>query len=124
MQISRIFYVYILSTGSDHKPTLPLLLRFPGKSGEINIVERIGTTNKTFGIFLLNDEIGVKVESIAEEKSKVVDMTLKILSQWLKGEGIQPPTWSTLIQVLRQSNLLVLANEIASVITPYTAKNC
>ena len=110
--------MYILSTGSDYKPTLPLLLRFPGKSGEINIVERIGTTYNKFGIFLLNDESGVKVESIAKEESKVVDMSLKILSKWLQGEGIQPPTWSTLIQVLRQSNLAVLADEIASVITP------
>ena len=80
--------MYILSTGSDHKPTLPLLLRFPGKSGEINIVERIGTTNRKFGIFLLNDESGSKVESIAKDESKVVDMSLKILSMWLEGEGI------------------------------------
>ena len=110
--------MYILSTGSDHKPTLPLLLRFPGKSVEINIVEGIGTTYRTFGIFLLNDESGVKVDSIAKEESEVVDLSLKILSKWLQGEGIQPPTWSTLIQVLRQSKLAVLADEIASVITP------
>ena len=108
----------ILSTESDQKPTLLQLLCFPGKSGNINIPERIGTHYKTFGIFLLNDENGAKVESIAKEESTMTDMSLKILSKWLQGEGIQPPTWNTVIKVLRQSNLAVLAGEIASVITP------
>lgn len=48
----------------------------------------------------------------------MTDMSLKILSKWLQGGGIQPPTWNTVIKVLRQSNLAVLAEEIASVITP------
>ena len=46
----------------------------------------------------------------------MTDMSLKILSKWLQGEGIQPPTWNTVIEVLRKSNLAALADEIASVI--------
>ena len=107
-----------LSTESDQKPTLLQLLSFPGKSEQINIPERIGTHCKTFGIFLLKDENGAKVESIAKEESTMTDMNLKILSKWLQGQGIQPPTWNTVIKVLRQSNNLALAEEIASVITP------
>ena len=53
----------ILSTGN--KPTLPKLLKFPGRSGNINIPEKIGTNFRVFGIHLLNDENGEKVESIA-----------------------------------------------------------
>ena len=96
---------------------MPLLLSFPGKSGDINILERIGTTYKIFGIFLLNDASGAKIESITKEESQVADMTLKILSRWLQGEGMQPQTWSTLIKVLRKSKLSDLANEIETVIT-------
>ena len=96
---------------------MPLLLSFPGKSGEINILERIGTTYKIFAVFLLNDENGAKIESITKEESQVADMTLKILSRWLQGEGMQPQTWSTLINVLRKSKLSDLANEIETVIT-------
>ena len=110
--------MYILLTESDQKPTLPQLLNFTGKSGKINIPERIGAHYRTFGILLLNDENGAKVESITKEESTMTDMNLKILSKWLQGEGIQPPTWNTVIEVLRQSNNLALAEEIASIVTP------
>ena len=108
----------ILSTESDQKPTLPQLLNFPGKSGKINIPERIGTNYRTFGILLLNDENGTKVASITKEESTMTDISLKILSKWLQGEGTQPLTWNTVIKVLTQSNLTVLADQVASVITP------
>ena len=77
----------------------------------------IGTTYKRFAIFLLNDENGAKVESITKEESQVEEMSLKILSRWLQGEGVQPQTWSTLIKVFRQSKLSDLADEIETVIT-------
>ena len=97
----------ILSTGN--KPTLPKLLKFPGRSGNINIPEKIGTNFRVFGIHLLNDENGERVESIARENS---DVSLTILSRWLRGEGMQPATWRKLIQVLRDSNLSALAEDI------------
>ena len=108
-------YIYILSTESDDKPTLPQLLKFPGKGGKINIPERIGTNYRLFGIFLLKDDNGAKVESITEEERKVHDISLTILSKWLQGEGMQPPMWRTLIEVLKDSNLGVLAKEIEAV---------
>ena len=109
-------YIHILSTESDGKPTLPQLLDFPGKSGGINIPERIGVHYKTFGIFLLKDENGAKIDTIGKEEGELVHVNLKILSKWLQGEGMQPPMWSTIIEVLKKSNLGVLAEEISSVI--------
>lgn len=91
---------------------MPQLLSFPGSSGKINIPEIIGTNFNTFGILLLNDKNGSKVEAVTKKEDKVTDMSLKILSKWLCGEGMQPPTWTTLIHVLRNSNLGVLAEEI------------
>ena len=109
-------YIHILSTESGGKPTLPQLLNFPGKSGGINIPERIGVHYKTFGTFLLNDENGAKIDSIAKEERELTHIILKILSRWLQGEGMQPAMWSTIIEVLKASNLGVLAEEISSVI--------
>ena len=82
----------------------------------MNIPERIGANYKSFGIFLLKDDDGGKVESITKQEDTVHDMRLAILSKWLQGEGMQPPTWSTLIEVLKDSNLGVLAKEIETVI--------
>ena len=110
------FCIHILSTESDDKPTLPRLLNFPGKSGEINIPERIGTQYKTFGIFLLNDDNGAKVEAIAKEEGESIQISIKIMSKWLQGEGMQPPTWSTIIEALKMSNLGALAEDIKAVI--------
>ena len=110
----QFLHIFILSTESIGQPTLPLLLNFPGKKEKINIPERIGTHQKTFGIILLKDENGAKIETIAKEK----DMNLTILSRWLQGDGMQPPTWSTLIEALNNSNLGVLAKEIRTAIEP------
>ena len=110
----QFLHIFILSTEYDGIPTLPLLLNFPGKKGRINIPERIGTYQKIFGIILLKDESGAKIEIIAKEK----DMNLTILSRWLQGDGKQPPTWSTLIEALNESNLGALAEEIKTVIEP------
>ena len=114
-----MFYLTIficLLTESDDEPTLSQLLNFPGKRGKINIPERIGTNYKTFGIFLLNDGNGAKVESIAKEEGELIHISLKILSKWLQGEGMQPPTWSTIIEALKMSNLGALAKDIRAVI--------
>ena len=90
-------------------------MKFPGKSGNINIPEKIGTNIQTFGILLLKDENGDKVEAITKEESKVKDVSLTILKKWLRGEGMQPTTWKTLIDVMRDSDLGVLADEIEAV---------
>ena len=96
---------------------MPQLLSFPGKSGEVNIPEKMGTNYKTFGILLLQDDNGAKIDSIiAKEEGESIHISLKILSKWLEGEGMQPPMWSTIIEVLKKSNLGVLAEEISSVI--------
>ena len=116
LEYSYNMYIHILSTASGQKPTLPQLMNFPGKSGGINIPERIGVHYKTFGIFLLKDDDGAKIDSIAKEEGELTHISLKILSRWLQGEGMQPPMWSTIIEVLKMSNLGVLAEEISSVI--------
>jgi len=89
---------------------LPELLKFPGKNGTINIPQMIGTDLLALGILLLDDDDGRKVDAIAEKCG-----SLGILKSWVQGEGLQPVTWRTLVQVLRESNFTDLAGEIEGV---------
>ena len=37
---------------------------------------------------------------------------LRILQEWLEGRGLEPVSWETLVQTLRDSDLSPLANEV------------
>ena len=97
------------------KPTLPLLQRFPTKSGGvIKIIDRIGTKHHDLGIRLLNDDYGT-ITDITEAQYKHDPpnrATEGILQKWLEGTGRTPQTWDTLITVLREIELNTLAKEI------------
>ena len=87
------------------KPSLPKLL-------DLEIPERVGADYRKFGIFLLNDTTGSKVDSIEIEcLGKPDRITLKILQCWVVGKG-EPPTWHTLRRTLNRCKLTVLAEQI------------
>ena len=97
------------------KPTLPLLQRFPTKSGDaIKIIDRIGTRHHDLGICLLNDDYGAITASIeAQYKHDPPSRTTEaILQKWLQGTGRTPQIWDTFTTVLREIELYVLAQEI------------
>ena len=87
-------------------PTLPQLLR-------LKIPQRVGANYSTFGILLLDDAVGGRVECLEEECNKKADKVVrKILQEWLEGRGLEPVTWETLIKTLRDSDLSALADEV------------
>ena len=97
------------------KPTLPLLQRFPTKSGDVTkIIERIGTKHHELGIRLLDDKDGMITANIeAQYKHDPPSRaTEAILQKWLQGTGRIPQTWDTLIVVLREIELNTLAQKI------------
>ena len=71
----------------------------------------IGTNYHVCGTLLLNDICGEKIKTITEEAG-ARGTNFTILTKWLHGEGEQPATWRTLIQVLKDSELRSLAHEI------------
>jgi len=83
----------------------------------MNIPKKIGTNYETFGTLLLKDEQGKKIDAIVDDntRAKEININLAILKKWLHGEGEQPATWRTLVQVLKDSDLNVLAEEIEAV---------
>ena len=96
------------------KPTLRLLLRFPKKTeGAIRIIQRIGTKIHDLGICLLNDVNGTITDNIqAQHNPDPISIKRVIFQKWLEGTGRTPQSWGTLVTVLREIELRVLAEEI------------
>ena len=103
-----VLYIY---SSADGKPTMPLLLSF---SGNINIVQQIGTTYTVFGTFLLNDDNQVRVRALARQfGNEANEINMAILREWLQGSGVKPVTWGKLVEVLKKCRL-DLAEKIES----------
>ena len=98
---------------AGERPTLLKLLNFPGKSGNINIPERIGTKYIHFGSLLLNDKTGNELSVIIAQCKDInaEQITLEVLKLWVGGKG-RPLSWDTLIDVLIAIGLNPLACEI------------
>ena len=99
------------------KPTIPELLRFTCTDGRvINIPVEISTKYVQFGTLLLEDSTGARVKIMAHKHHYDVEqINTAILQEWLTGRGQQPVTWTTLVEVLRDIELIVLAYEIEAV---------
>ena len=98
------------------QPTLPELVRFRGQKRIINIPQQISTHCRMFGILLLEDSNGARISAIFEHcRDNPEKINLAILQEWVEGSGKQPVTWDTLVEVLRDAELTVLASDIAAV---------
>ncbi len=96
-------------------PSLYCLLSFQTSTADtpLNVPQSIGVHYRAFGILLLEDDRGNLVETIIHDNanSGAQGITLSILYKWLNGRG-KPPTWSSLLEVLRHIELHVLAQDI------------
>ena len=96
------------------RPTLPQLINFETRSGSINITECIGLHYKQLGPLVLQDNDGIITETIERECFyKVKEINQEILQRWIRGKGMKPVQWSTLIGVLKKIELSPLAKKIA-----------
>ena len=98
----------------DEKPKLPDLLSFRTATGAtVNICSRVGDMYTMLGVLLLQDEDGALVQAIVSQHLlNASNITLDILSRWLRGEGKQPVTWQTLTDTLKDVGLVELASSI------------
>lgn len=94
---------------------LPKLINFRGRERTINVPQEVGTKFKDFGILLLNDERGNRVDNITYNcHYNPEKINVNILQEWLNGKGL-PPTWKVLIETLKSIDLGELAKEIEEV---------
>ncbi len=77
----------------------------------IDLVTEIGTDYKKIGRKLLKSDRKVANIEISKH-GHVEDIVDEILREWLKGGGRTPVTWETLIAVLRESGLVILADDV------------
>ena len=108
------------TTPPGTKPTLPELLRFTCTDKRVvNISEEIGIKYVQFGTFLLDDRTGSRVKIMAYKHHYDAErINTEILQEWLTGRGRQPVNWATLVEILHDIELSVLAGEIEAVKCP------
>ena len=114
-----------MAAAATHKPPAPAigdipnmieLVRFRGKTKRINIPQEISANYHNFGILLLEDETGARVENIEHRCRKDSEqINREILKQWIDRKGKQPVTWETLVEVLHDVELTTLAQDIEEV---------
>lgn len=79
----------------------------------------IGTKYTFFGIVLLKDDNGDRTDAIVREcHERAEDINIKIFRLWVKGGGLQPVSWATLVGVLQDIGLNMLAKDIGHVKCP------
>ena len=97
-------------------PTLRNFISFPMTSGRVNLAQKIGTAYENFGILLLMDDDGDRTDAIVRElHERAEDINKRIFRLWVKGEGLQPVSWATLVGVLQDMGLNALAGGIRQV---------
>ena len=73
----------------------------------------MGTKYTSLGLLLLDDEDGSVVTAItSQHQLNATNITLDILMRWVRGEGRQPVSWGTLVEVLRIIGLTEVASTI------------
>ena len=78
-----LIFWYSFSLGDDgtSRPTLPELLR-------LKVPQEVGAHYTIFGVLLLDDKTGSRVEALKMECLGVPgNITQKILQEWLEGKG-------------------------------------
>ena len=97
-------------------PTLQQLLCLPVSTGQnINLTVEVGDKYFKFGVQLLDDKNGQRIQNIETQKrgSPPEDINREILMEWLQGKG-KPVTWKALVEVLQSIELNVLAEAVNS----------
>ena len=65
------------------------------------------------GVFLLLDDNGAVTQALETEHQKNAELiNTAILHRWLQGKGLQPVTWATLINVIKDIKFCALAAEM------------
>ena len=81
-----------------------------------NVIQKIAAGDyETFGMYLLQDENGGKVDLIKEnnKQKRAEGITEAILKEWLNNGPKHTRTYGHLIECLRESDLRALADVIA-----------
>ena len=111
----NIELISIISPPTDDTPNVLKLMEMKGTDG-LNVVQRIAASNNViFGMHLLHDENGRKVDLIKNNNRQdgAEGITLAIIKEWLRDGPEHTRTYDHLMECLRESGLGALADDIA-----------
>ena len=75
----------------------------------------MGVKYKSFGIFLLDDKAGNRVDIIEHNcRGDAENITMEVLKKWLNGKGTEV-SWKNLVKTLRKCKINFLADQIEMV---------
>ena len=99
------------------RPTLQQLICFKTRSGNINVLEQIGTHYRELGILLLDDNTGAVTEAIIIKHNRdATTINHEIFQRWIQGKGKLPVEWSTLVELLKDIGLVQLARDMEQIL--------
>ena len=94
--------------------SMRLLSNLKTKSGgKINIIQQVAPHWADFALNLDFDPIGTIMQTIDQRnRSDPEPCCREMMQMWLAGRGRQPATWELLAEILRDCNLIVLAQQV------------
>ena len=115
-------YVYFLPTSPpDTQPTLLQLTYMVAPSGkEVRIIKNIAAKWKEVGALFNFDPTGYTIDLIdTHNQSKPMACCTDTMKVWLGGRGRKPISWATLVEVLRNAEFNVLADEVDQLVSTH-----
>ena len=86
--------------------------------GKVNLAQRIKRF-QDFGIIILEEDGGGRIDAIMREHQYIAeDINMSVFRLWVKGKGLKPVSWATLVDVLQDIGLNTLATDIKQVKYP------
>ena len=105
----------------DAKPTLAKLAMLRNVEGKkIKIIERVAPFWESLGDQLDFDESGSKLSLIKADHSTSEACCRAMFQHWLNGNGITPCSWRTFIELLKDLDQEVLAQDIRHALSAST----
>ena len=108
----------------DTQPTLMQLVYMVAPSGKrVRIIRNIAAKWEIVGIHFNFDPTGYTIDLInSRNSSKPLLCCTDMMRMWLRGNGRQPATWATLVNVLRNAEFNVLADEMEQLVSTHGGK--
>ena len=103
---------------SDTEPTLAKLSLLKSADGKkIQIIKRVAPSWRNLGILLDFDSSGTQLDIFDKKHHSDPESCCQAMFQcWLNGNGRGPHTWRTLIELIKDCDMEVLADEVENFI--------
>lgn len=113
--------IIIFSPGNTALPRLSELQFMITSDGEgVEIIKSVASEWQKICVQMDFDPAGNTLELITQaERGNPVPCCMSVFRHWLKGNGLQPITWNTLLRILKRCGYLRLAEKVKAALQTY-----